>query len=68
MIVAGLNLYRVTYKMKAPIADHQDFVRLVIAHSGKEAMAEIEGAYQAVLVDEDISMLIPSRYIQKETT
>ena len=62
MNIAGHNLYRVLFRIEG-IKD-QDFSKLVVAFSEKEAVAYIgDGAMKVTLVETDISMVIPDQYL-----
>lgn len=65
MVIAGPNLYRVTYRILHSKLKDQEFQKLVVAHSAKEATAFIgEGVTAVTLVEEDISLIVPDQYIK----
>lgn len=66
MILAGQNLYRVTYKFKNnPKLKEVEFQRLVVAYSEKEAAANIgENVTLVAPLEQDISMYIPDQYLK----
>lgn len=64
MNIAGQNLYRVTYRINHSKLKDQEFQKLVVAFSEKEAAAIIGPDVATVsLVEQDISLHIPDQYL-----
>jgi len=67
MNIAGQNLYRVTYRFNNDKLKDQEFAKLVVAYSDKEASAIVgDGVVKVNLIDSDISMTIPDQYIKMQ--